>query len=49
VDSDVLAASGAEIEPILVGCSGKMEAPPGTLRVASRHRLQHLVLARLEH
>lgn len=48
VANDVLGAARAGIEPILVDRSGKMEAPPGTLRVASLHELQHLVLARLE-
>lgn len=49
VANDVLGAAGAGIEPILVDRSGKMEAPPGTLRVASLHELQSLVLARLSH
>lgn len=47
VENDVLGAAGAGIEPILVDRSGKMEAPPGTLRVASLHELRDLVLARL--
>jgi HAD superfamily hydrolase (TIGR01549 family) len=47
VVNDVLGAARAGIEPILVDRSGKMEAPPGTLRVASLHELRDLVLARL--
>jgi putative hydrolase of the HAD superfamily len=48
VENDVLGAARAGIEPILVDRSGKMEAPPGTLRVASLHELQDLVLARIQ-